>query len=50
MHVNSLYYVRSRWVGVLARWKQSPNLLVSLPATKALCNMDQEFGQHRYTV
>ncbi len=29
------------WVGVLARWKRDPNLLVTLPATKALCNMDQ---------
>ncbi len=29
------------WVGVLARWKRDSNLLVTLPATKALCNMDQ---------
>ena len=29
------------WVGVLARWKRDANLLVTLPATKALCNMDQ---------
>ena len=33
----------SGWVGILARWKQSPNLLVTLPATKALCNLDQVF-------
>jgi len=32
----------------LARWKQHPNLLISLPATKALCNLDQEFGGHKY--
>jgi hypothetical protein len=42
-----VHFCRSGWVGVLARWKQSPNLLVSLPATKALCNMDQEFGKYR---
>jgi len=39
---------KSGWVGILAAWKQHPNLLVSLPATKALSNMDQEFGQHVY--
>ena len=37
-----------RWVGLLAEWKQHPSLLVSLPATKALCNLDQEFGGHKY--
>lgn len=31
-------------IGVLAAWKQEPNLLVTLPATKALCNLDQEYG------
>jgi len=36
------------WVGVLAEWKQSPNLLISLPATKALCNLDQEYGGHKF--
>jgi len=36
------------WVGLLAEWKQDPNILVSLPATKALCNLDQEFGGHKY--
>jgi len=39
---------KAGWVGILASWKQDPNLLVSLPATKALSNMDQEFGQHTY--
>jgi len=39
---------RNGWVGILARWKQDANLLISLPATKALCNLDQEFGVHRY--
>ncbi len=34
----------SGFVGILAQWKSDPNLLVTLPATKALCNMDQEFG------
>ena len=33
---------------MLAQWKQNPNLLVSLPATKALCNMDQEYGGHKF--
>jgi hypothetical protein len=31
----------SGWVGILCEWKQSQNLLVTLPATKALCNLDQ---------
>ena len=39
---------RAGWVGILAKWKQNPNLLVSLPATKALCNMDQEYGGHKF--
>jgi len=39
---------QSGWVGLLAEWKQHPSLLVSLPATKALCNLDQEFGGHKY--
>jgi len=45
-HHSSLF--RNGWVGILARWKQDPNLLVNLPATKALCNLDQQFGVHRY--
>ncbi len=32
------------WVNLLAGWKQNPNLLVTLPATKALSNMDQAFS------
>ena len=39
---------QSGWVGLLAKWKQHPNLLISLPATKALCNLDQEYGGHKY--
>jgi len=42
------YIFKAGWVGILAAWKQSPSLLVSLPAIKALSNMDQEFGQHVY--
>jgi len=38
----------SGWVGILARWKQDPNLLINLPATKALSNMDQEFGGNKF--
>jgi len=37
---------KSGWVGLLASWKQSPNLVVSLPAIKALSNMDQQFSRH----
>lgn len=39
---------QSGWVGLLATWKQHENLLISLPATKALCNLDQEYGGHKY--
>lgn len=42
------FLFRTGWVGVLAAWKQDPNLLISLPAIKALCNMDQDFGVHKY--
>lgn len=45
---NHDFLFRTGWVGVLAKWKQDPNLLISLPATKALCNLDQEFGVHKY--
>ncbi|CAB4057163.1 SERAC1 [Lepeophtheirus salmonis] len=38
----------SGWVGILAKWKQDPNLLINLPATKALCNMDQKYLKHKY--
>merc|ERR1711962_528767 len=37
---------QSGWVEILAAWKHHPNLLKSLPATKALSNMDSEYGQH----
>lgn len=33
----------SGWVGILAKWKQDANLLVTLPATKALANLDQKY-------
>merc|ERR1719383_934378 len=46
VHHSNLF--RNGWVGILATWKQDPNLLISLPATKALCNLDQEYGVHRY--
>jgi len=39
---------KSGWVSTLARWKSSPNLLVSLPATKALANMDSEYGVYSF--
>ena len=32
---------QSGFIGILAGWKQDPNLLVTLPATKALKNLDQ---------
>lgn len=37
---------KSGWVGLLASWKQSSNLVISLPAIKALSNMDQQFSKH----
>jgi len=39
---------KSGWVGTLARWKASNNLLISLPAIKALANMDVEYGEHSF--
>ena len=39
---------RAGWVGVLAAWKQDTTLLVTLPATKALCNLDQRYGDGLY--
>jgi len=45
-HHESLF--KSGWVRTLATWKVSPNLLVSLPATKALANMDVEYGVHTF--
>jgi len=39
---------KSGWVSTMASWKSSPNLLVSLPATKALANMDVEYGVHTF--
>ena len=38
----------SGWVGVLAQWVRNPNILISLPATKALANLDQDYGQCSY--
>ena len=35
---------RSGWTS----WKQYPNLLVSLPATKALCKLDQDYDGHKF--
>lgn len=33
---------RSGWVGILARWLRSPETLLSLPAGRALANMDTD--------
>jgi len=38
----------SGWIGQLSDWTRDPNLLISLPATKALANLDQEYGQSKY--
>jgi len=38
----------SGWVGVLAQWNRDPNLLVSLPAAKALGNLDQNFASAKF--
>ena len=33
----------------MAQWIRDPNLLVNLPATKALGNLDQEYGESTYS-
>ena len=33
----------------MAQWIRDPNLLVNLPATKALGNLDQEFGESTFS-
>ena len=38
----------SGWVGLLAEWNRDSNLLVSLPASKALSNLDQKYGQCKF--
>ena len=38
----------SGWVGVLAQWHRDANLLISLPASKALSNLDQKYGQCKF--
>jgi len=45
-HHTALY--KSGWVATLASWRASPNLLVSLPANKALANMDVDYGVHTF--
>ena len=35
---------KAGFVGILAQWKDDPNLLVTLPATRALANLDCRFG------
>ena len=42
------YLIYEIKVGKLAHWIRDPNLLISLPATKALGNLDQEYGQCTY--
>ena len=39
---------KSGWVGILAKWTRDTNLLVRLPASKALCNLDQKYGKCSY--
>jgi hypothetical protein len=38
----------SGWVGILAEWARNSNLLISLPASKALSNLDQKYGKCTY--
>ena len=33
----------------MAQWIRDPNLLVNLPATKALGNLDQEYGESTFS-
>ena len=35
---------KAGFVGILAQWKDDPNLLVTLPATRALANLDSRYG------
>jgi len=35
---------RSGFVSILSQWRQDPNLLVTLPASRALANLDQDFA------
>ena len=35
---------QSGFVGILSDWKQNPNLLITLPASRALANLDQDFS------
>jgi hypothetical protein len=39
----------SGWVGILAEWARNSNLLISLPASKALSNLDQKYGKCTYS-
>lgn len=39
------YVFASGWVGMLAKWTRDSNILVSLPASKALSNLDQAYGK-----
>ena len=33
----------------MAQWIRDPNLLINLPATKALGNLDQEYGESTFS-
>ena len=35
---------KAGFIGILSQWKNDPNLLVTLPATRALANLDCRFG------
>ena len=39
---------RSGFVGILSQWKGSANLLVTLPAAKALDNLDGSYSRVKY--
>ena len=38
----------SGWVRILAKWSRDPNIVVNLPAIKALANLDQYYAKNTY--
>ena len=45
---NHTQLAASGWIGVLAKWSRDKNILVNLPALKALANLDQKFADCSY--
>ena len=45
---NHTQLAASGWIGVLAKWSRDKNILINLPALKALANLDQKFADCSY--